>query len=142
MKISDIGSTRELSHAKRKKKVEAGESDFAAHLQEAAQTEAPGVVEAPTVSQVGAVLAAQEVPDSAEGRSRGLLCKYGDDVLDHLDVIRHGLLAGAVPKERLAALAKRMRQKRMQSSDARLNEIVDEIELRAEVEIAKLTRDV
>ena len=35
-----------------------------------------------------------------------------------------------------------MRAKRRTSADPRLNEIIDEIELRAEVEIAKFTRDV
>jgi hypothetical protein len=38
-------------------------------------------------------------------------------------------------------LAQRLRQKRQQSDDPKLNAIIDEIELRAEVEIAKLTRD-
>ncbi|MBT4220432.1 MAG: hypothetical protein HOL37_09535 [Rhodospirillaceae bacterium] len=33
-----------------------------------------------------------------------------------------------------------MRAQRRQTEDSKLNEIIDEIELRAEVEIAKLTR--
>jgi len=37
-------------------------------------------------------------------------------------------------------LAQSMRQQRRQSDDPQLNQIIDEIELRAEVEIAKLTR--
>ena len=35
-----------------------------------------------------------------------------------------------------------IRQRRQRSDDPQLNEIMDEIELRAEVEIAKLTRPV
>ncbi|MAF94951.1 MAG: hypothetical protein CMM60_04265 [Rhodospirillaceae bacterium] len=38
-------------------------------------------------------------------------------------------------------LARKLRQKRQDSDDPRLNEIIDEIELRAEVEVAKPTRD-
>lgn len=140
MKVSDVGSIRDAAAARRKRKTEAT-GDFASHLEEAARTEAPGVVEAAGVSQVGPMLAAQEVPGATEERSRGLLRHYGDDMLGHLDTIRHGLLVGAIPKEKLAALAYRMRQKRVACADPKLKEIIGEIELRAEVEIAKLTRE-
>ena len=141
MKVSDVGSIRDAAAVRRKRKTEAT-GDFASHLEEVVRTEAPGAVDTAGVSQVGAVLAAQEeVPDATEQRSRGLLRQYGDDVLGHLDAIRHGLLVGAVPKEKLAALAYRMRQKRVACADPKLKEIIGEIELRAEVEIAKLTRE-
>ena len=47
---------------------------------------------------------------------------------------------GRFSKEKLADLAQRLRQKRQQSTDPKLNEIIHEIELRAEVEIAKYSR--
>ena len=68
--------------------------------------------------------------------------QYGEGVLDRLDQIRHGLLVGAISKNELAELARTLRAGRQRSDDARLNDIIDEVELRAEVEIAKLTRDV
>ncbi len=52
------------------------------------------------------------------------------------------MLVGAVPKDKLVELAHRVRAGKKKSDDPKLNEIVDEIELRAEVEIAKLTRDI
>jgi hypothetical protein len=91
---------------------------------------------------VEAILAVQEVPDSTEERSRGLVRKYGDDLLDRLETLRRDVLAGRVPKEGLADLAHALRLQRGKADDPRLNDIIKEIELRAKVEIAKLTRDV
>lgn len=100
-----------------------------------------GAAEPSKVTAVDTVIAVQETNDATEERSRGLDRMYGEGVLDRLDDIRHGLLAGGVPKDKLAGLAQSMRAKRRQSEDPRLNQILDEIELRAEVEIAKLTTE-
>ena len=64
----------------------------------------------------------------------------GEDLLDRLDELRLGILTGRFPKEKLAELAQRLRQKREQGVDPALDAILAEIELRAEVEIAKYTR--
>ena len=48
---------------------------------------------------------------------------------------------GTVSKDRLADLAQQMRQKMQEIDDPKLIEIINEIELRSEVEIAKLTRN-
>ena len=69
-----------------------------------------------------------------------MLRRYGGDLLDRLEDLRIGILSGAYPKQKLVDLAHRLRKKRQASDDPRLNEIIEEIELRAEVEIAKLTR--
>ncbi|MSO93915.1 MAG: hypothetical protein EXQ86_11030 [Rhodospirillales bacterium] len=140
MKVSDIGGNKDIAAAKRKKKVDGSGSEFADELRHAAETSA-GAPGPSAVAGVGAIVSVQEVPDAGEGRSRGLLRRYGTDLLDQLEGFRHAILVGAVPKDKLAALAQRMRQKRIESTDPKLNEIIDEIELRAEVEIAKLTRD-
>ena len=140
MKVSDIGGNKDIAAAKRKKKTEGKGSEFAEELRNAAATSA-GAAGPSGVATVGAIVSVQEVPDAGEGRSRGLLRRYGNDLLDQLDGIRHAILVGALPKGKLATLAQRVRQKRIESVDPKLNEIIDEIELRAEVEIAKLTRD-
>ncbi len=125
---------------KAKKKSSSGQS-FSESLREVSENEP--VSNAGSVSgvgPVGAILAVQEVPDSMEGRSRGLIIGYGDDLLDRLEDIRIGLLLGGVSKDKLAELAQQMRQKRQEVNDPKLTEIINEIELRSEVEIAKLTR--
>ena len=94
------------------------------------------------VKAADSLLAVQEVSTATEERSRGLARRYGEHILDGLENIQHGLLEGAVLKEKMADLARAVRTKRQRIDDPRLKEIIDEIELRAEVEIAKLTRDV
>ncbi|TAN57291.1 MAG: flagellar assembly protein FliX, partial [Rhodospirillales bacterium] len=63
----------------------------------------------------------------------------GESILGHLDELRHGLLMGHLPKERLIELAQLVRGKRDQVDDPLLAQVLDEIELRAEVELAKLS---
>jgi hypothetical protein len=48
------------------------------------------------------------------------------------------LLLGTIPASRLESLAQQIRAKREQVSDPRLDQILDDIELRAAVELAKL----
>lgn len=102
----------------------------------------PGVSGAAPPSAVGAVLAAQEVqevPDAAAGRRRRAL-RRGEDILDRLEEIRLGLLLGTIPLARLHQLAQMLRSARERVDDPRLDEILDAIELRAAVELAKLSR--
>lgn len=144
MKISNVGGSKSAPAAGRKKKASAvPESQFAEDLRGVADTgEAPAPVESGTVNAVDAILAVQEVPDATEDRTRSQARQYADDVLDRLEAIRREMLTGAIPKEQLADLAHRLRAQNEKSDDPRLKAIIDEIELRARVEIAKLTRDV
>jgi hypothetical protein len=87
---------------------------------------------------VDALLTLQEVPDGTTGRRRAF--KRGQSLLDHLDAIRVGLLTGSLSRERLAKLAQMLRQPRDEALDPAVAELLDEIELRAEVELAKLSR--
>jgi hypothetical protein len=142
MKISNIGSTKAAPSTARKKKASGtGESEFAHELFGAAEVSAPvEPVETHAVGTVESILAVQEVPDAPEERSRGLARQYGDDLLDRLESLRRDILLGAIPKEKLVNLAHALRAQRGQTDDPRLKQIIDEIELRAKVEIAKLTR--
>ncbi|MCG8510302.1 MAG: flagellar assembly protein FliX [Rhodospirillales bacterium] len=144
MKISNVGGSKSAPAAGRKKKTSAvPESRFADDLREASETGgAPAPVESGTVNAVESILAVQEVPDATEDRARSQARQYADDVLERLEAIRRDILTGAVSKEQLANLAHRLRAQNEKSDDPRLNAIIDEIELRARVEIAKLTRDI
>ena len=94
------------------------------------------------VTGVNSILGVQEVSDVPEREARRQLVGWGENILDKLDEIRHGLLIGAIPKDRLTNLAQTLRERRANVRDPQLIEIIDEIELRAEVELAKLTRNI
>ena len=142
MKVTRLGGTKETSSTKRKSKDAVDSGAFADNLVETQFS--PSVAAAPdatTVSAADAVLAAQNVGDSIDDTpQRRRLTEFADDILDRLEELRLGILMGRFSKEKLADLAQRLRQKRQQSTDPKLNEIIHEIELRAEVEIAKYSR--
>ena len=103
--------------------------------------------EAPPVSAVGggaslapvdALLALQEVSDDPGGRNRGR--RHGEEMLNHLDGLHLGLLSGRMSLGALERLSIMVAAKRGQVDDPQLARILDEIEIRAAVELAKLGR--
>ena len=90
------------------------------------------------LAPVDALLALQEVPDDPGGRNRGR--RHGEALLDHLDDLRLGLLSGRMSLDALERLSVMVAAKRGKVDDLRLTQILDEIEIRAAVELAKLGR--
>ena len=93
------------------------------------------------LTSVDALLSLQEVPDATDGRSKGLA--RANEMLDMLEEVRKGILLGAISGPKLRILADLARNQRLANNDSletdpRLKEILSEIELRSEVELAKL----
>jgi hypothetical protein len=113
-----------------------GAGTFASHLSGANETpEPPSIGGARATTGVDALLAAQEMGDALDSQSRAR--KRGIDILDRLDELRHGLLMGSLSRRQIENLARLVRLQRESVSDPRLADILDQIELRAEVELAK-----
>ena len=110
-----------------------GSGDFAAHL--SAPAAAGGGSGAAPVGGVGALLALQAVDPAAARRRRAL--RRGGRLLDLLDEIRIGLLSGGLPAGALSELAQILGETRAEIDDPGLLGLLDEIELRAQVELAK-----
>ena len=102
----------------------------------------PDTVEVASVGPSAALLALLDVQEvDAEGRAgrrRAAVCR-GDALLKRLEGLRTEILGGRIAPQRLQALAQALREERMVSDDADIEEVLAEIELRVEVEIAKLT---
>jgi hypothetical protein len=101
-------------------------------------SEAPSVRSVQSVTGVDALLAVQEVGEEEQRRSRAR--QRGTMLLDELEEVRHGLLLGALPRHRLEALVDLVESQRPGITDPGLSEVLDEIDLRAQVELAKLQR--
>ncbi len=137
MKIDPLAN-RGLSPPRRKNRAEApGSGDFAKQLADEVSAGAAASHSA-SLGKVDALLALQEVPDSLTGEARAR--QRGEDLLDELERLRLGLLAGALPHEQLVRLNHLLSERREQIHDPGLAAIVAEIELRAAVELAKLER--
>ena len=87
---------------------------------------------------VDALLALQEV--SGEPNRRAEARQHGEDLLDHLDELRLALLDGRLPRAVIERLAAVVGAQRIKVDDPHLVQVLDEIELRAAVELAKLDR--
>jgi hypothetical protein len=88
------------------------------------------------IAAVDTILALQGIDDWADQRTRGT--QHGEQLLHLLDEVRDGLLAGGIPRTTLHRLAQAVSKRRDSFADASLQSILDEIELRARVELAKL----
>ena len=141
MKISKTGGAKETRSTSKKGPVSDSGEAFSKSLESAqGETALASVVGSGIVGNVDALFSVQEAPDAIDPRSRKQAITYGEDLLRRLDELKLGVLNGSMPKEKLTDLAQYLRQKRQSSDDLLLNEIISEIELRAEVEIAKLSR--
>ena len=141
MKISKTGGTKESGGTRKKLAAQGADGGFAKSLKGIqGSSEAAPVVESGMVGNVESVFSVQEVPDALDQRTRKIAMTYGEDLLQRLDDLKLEVLSGSVSKEKLTDLAQNLRQKRQSSDDEKLNKIIAEIELRAEVEIAKLSR--
>ena len=88
------------------------------------------------IAALDSILTLQGMDDSLDGRSKGL--KRGEQLLDMLDQVRDGLLAGGIPRATLNRLANAVGKRQEGFADPQLQNVLDEIELRAHVELAKL----
>ena len=88
------------------------------------------------LSAVDTILALQGVGDSTTSRSRGL--RHGEKLLSLLDEVRDGLLAGSIGRGTLQNLALAISKTREDFAEPQLAGVLDEIDLRARVELAKL----
>jgi len=142
MKVSKVGSGKGPDRTRKKENVSGSGGAFAAKLRDVAgaQGQVAGVDGVHPAAGIDSILALQEVGDATEDRGRKQAFKYGEDILDRLEDMRRDILLGRVSKDELTALAQKIRAGRGHTNDPKLGALLDEIELRAEVEIAKLTR--
>lgn len=136
MKVEGPGNLRGSGSVRRTGKTDAsGGASFAKQL--VGDTAAShGVTGTSGVFGVSGMLALQEVDDATARASRGKM--RAEDMLDMMDEIRHGLLAGTLSAQKLTDLQRVVQSHKVQVDDPKLAEILDEIDLRAQVELAKL----
>lgn len=102
------------------------------------QTETQTTNAAPALRMVGgidALMALQGVEDPTERRQRKV--KSGRNALDLLDELKVGLLGGPLSQSTLLRLQSAAEELKDTSGDPGLDEVIGEINLRVEVELAK-----
>jgi len=141
MKVEGPGNTRGAGSVGRTGKAGGSSAGaaFSKQLVGEANT-AHGVSATASMTGVSGVLALQEVDATDDATARASRGKMrAEEMLDKLEEIQHGLLSGTLSTQKLMDLAKVVQTRRAQVDDPDLAEILDEIDLRAQVELAKLT---
>jgi len=138
IKIDDVNKVKDLNASKVKKS--SGGESFSAYLNETMKPQSAPVGGSVGINVADAVLAAQMVNGEEEKERRKKLLKRGQTLLEKLEEIRDGLLMGYISRDRLIEISRLVKDNRYQSEDPRLQEILSEIELRVEVELAKLMK--
>lgn len=100
-------------------------------------TQTSSVSTGAAIQGIDALLALQEVHDEPD--QRDLATRRGHSMLDALEAMRADLLAGQVSEDRLEQLAREVSD-RQPSGDPEVDSVIEEIELRVKVELAKLGR--
>lgn len=97
-----------------------------------------GVVASASIASIDAVMALQTVDDPAGRKARAV--ERGTRILDDLDDLKIALLEGRISTEQLNRIIGLIAARREQSGDDGLDDVLDGIDLRAQVELAKLGR--
>lgn len=89
-----------------------------------------------SASSINNLLSLQEIQDDGKGNQKAM--EQGHDMLDSLEQLRHSILTGSIPVHILRNINNQLAVKKQYISDPRLMEIIEDIELRASVELAKI----
>ncbi|HEY8964147.1 MAG TPA: flagellar assembly protein FliX [Alphaproteobacteria bacterium] len=136
MRIEGPRSTDSVKKSEKTKKSSSTGGVFSSFLTD--ETEETGAA-APMSSPmgIGSILAAQ-YEDPAEKQARQRMQERAYKVLDSLDVIQRGLVTGGISENDMKAVQTSVSANREKINDPRLLAIMDEVDLRAQVELAKL----
>lgn len=135
MKIDGTKSTQGVSGASKKKRIGTAEGDFSSLLG-GVEAESNNISGVQPMNMLEGLLTIQQLENDVMEKKEAR--KRGDDVLDVLDQLRHGLLRGKLTTMQVQNLAAGMRALNFNVADPRLQEVISAIETRAAVELAKL----
>ena len=90
------------------------------------------------ISSLDVMLATQSVDNSLEGKAKKQAQKRASSILDRLDQLRLAIMSGNVTIGHMISIADVVASHRENITDPELTAILDEIDLRAQVELAKL----
>lgn len=131
--------TNRVGATRRKPGVSSSGGDFASELesQSEAAPSAGGLSGTSSASMISSLLALQQAEGEEGDAAKERAKSRANELLRELEMLRLDILGGTIPRGHLVALAQTVKTSREGVFDPRLNEILDEIDLRAQVELAK-----
>jgi hypothetical protein len=146
MRIDGLNGSKPLSKAEKKAKIDSlqhGGSDFISQVNEAAGAgqaeETASLSQSRSISNMDSLLSLQAMEDPTERASKNRMRGRANSVLLELDKIKIGLLSGTLTVGDVLNIADIIASHRERLHDPKLTAILDEIDLRAQIEIAKIS---
>ena len=100
--------------------------------------ETAGATTTQSIAKVDALLAVQAAEDPTEGKARKQARQRANSILDELDKIRMAMLQGTLTVGHMVDVADVVASHREKVMDPAMTAVMDEIDLRAQVELAKM----
>lgn len=139
MKIEGPNRTRQSGPTQKKSGISGHGGAFGDFL--AGETAGPsGAGATQSIAHIDALLAAQEAGNPTERAARRRVVQRADSLLTTLEQIRLGLLTGTLTVGHLIDIADVVALHRDKVMDPRMTGILDEIDLRAQIELAKMRK--
>lgn len=140
MKIEGPKSTSEINKKKSAKKT-SGDGAFGAMLdsgETGGTSETSGMSMSSSIASVDALLMAQAADDPMQGKAKRQMKERAENILDKLNDLKVAMVSGRVTVGHMVSIADVVASHREAITDPELSAILDEIDLRAHVELAKL----
>ena len=137
MKVQGPGRSQAASKAGKAGKTASSEGNFS-DLVSGETLDSGATTATQSIAHVDALLAIQGAEDPTERASRGRAYRRSSTILDGLENIRMAMLSGNMTVGHMVDIADVVAAHREKIVDPALTAIMDEIDLRAQVELAKM----
>lgn len=137
MKVQGPGRTQGPSKTNKKSGVSGGDESFGDFMASGTSGAAPATT-TQSIAKVDSLLAAQAVEDPTARAAKQRARQRSTGILDELEKIRMAMLGGTLTVGHMVDIADVVASHREKITDPALTAIMDEIDLRAQVELAKL----
>lgn len=137
MKIEGPNRSQQTDKSKKKDRTSSGDGSFGSMVQgSTGETSQSGATH--SIAQVDMLLTVQAAEDPAERAARNRMTQRADSILNELEDLRISLLTGTMTVGQVISIADVVASHRERIMDPRLTAILDEIDLRAQIELAKM----
>jgi hypothetical protein len=140
MKIQGPGKTSDINKKKNADGVSSGDGTFKSLMAEGSsgseQSSAPSTTG--SIASVDALLMVQATEDPAQQKTQKRMRERANGILQELNQLKVALLSGNVTIGHAISIADVVASHREKITDPELSTLLDEIDLRAQIELAKL----
>lgn len=138
MKIEGPKSSSDINKKKDAKKTSSGDGAFKSMMGQGTTEQTAGASMSAGIASVDILLAAQSVDDATQGKAKRQAKQRATSILDKLNNLKVAIVSGKVTIGHMISIADVVASHRETITDPELTAILDEIDLRAHVELAKL----